>query len=81
MLVVDLVLGRTRKRPDLKQRMFDVATCMGRERLDPYTKKLVNVAKNLHDRKFRRALRQFFELSNDFEAIGDLPCPTASRPC
>ncbi len=42
----------------------DVATCMFHTGLDPFTKKSVKVAKNLHDRKLQRALMQFFKPAN-----------------
>ncbi|MBP3956135.1 DUF3362 domain-containing protein [Gemmata sp. G18] len=35
--------------------------------LDPFTKKPVNTARNLNDRKLQRALMQFFKPENYFE--------------
>jgi uncharacterized radical SAM protein YgiQ len=46
---------------------FDIATCMYYTGLDPFTKKPVYVAKKLRDRKFQRALLQFFKPENYFE--------------
>ncbi len=62
-----MAIGKPRKRPDLKQRTFDVATCMHYSGLDPMTKKPVTVAKNLRDRKLQRALMQFFKPETYFE--------------
>ena len=45
----------------------DVATCMYYAGIDPFTKKLVTVAKILRDRKLQRALMQFFKPANYFE--------------
>ena len=42
----------------------DVATCMYYTGLDPFTKRPVHVARNLHDRKLQRALMQFFKPEN-----------------
>ncbi len=64
---MDLILGKTCKRPDLKQRTFDVATCMDYTRIDPFTREQVYVARNLRDRKLQRALMQFFKPENYFE--------------
>ncbi len=44
----------------------DIATCMYYTGIDPFTKKPVHVARNLHDRKLQRALMQFFKLENWF---------------
>ena len=46
---------------------FDIATCMFYTGLDPFTKKPVQVAKGLRDRKLQRALMQFFKPANYFE--------------
>src|SRR6266436_7400014 len=45
----------------------DIATCMYYTGMDPFTKKPVDVAKNLGDRKLQRALMQFFKPENYFE--------------
>ena len=45
----------------------DIATCMYHTGLDPFTKKPVQVAKGLRDRKLQRALMQFFKPANYFE--------------
>jgi hypothetical protein len=45
----------------------DVATCMYYTGIDPFTKKPVQVAKGLKDRKMQRALMQFFKPANYFE--------------
>lgn len=44
----------------------DVATCMYYTGLDPMTKKPVQVANRLHDRRMQRALMQFFKPENYF---------------
>ena len=46
---------------------FDIATCMYNTGLDPFTKKPVQVAKGLTDRKMQRSLMQFFKPENYFE--------------
>ncbi|MEZ6119562.1 MAG: YgiQ family radical SAM protein [Pirellulaceae bacterium] len=46
---------------------LDVATCMYYTGLDPFSKKPVYVAKKMRDRKFQRALMQFFKPENYFE--------------
>ena len=46
---------------------IDIATCMYHTGLDPFTGQEVYVAKQLRDRKLRRALLPFFKPSNDFE--------------
>jgi len=45
----------------------DVATTMYYTGLDPFTMKEVHVAKQMRDRKFQRALLQFFKPENYFE--------------
>lgn len=45
---------------------FDIAACMYHTGLDPFTKKPVEVARGLRDRKFQRALMQFFKPENYF---------------
>jgi Domain of unknown function (DUF3362) len=42
----------------------DIATCMYYTGVDPMTRKPVNVARNLSDRKLQRALMQFFKPEN-----------------
>jgi hypothetical protein len=49
------------------QMAHDVATCMYYTGIDPFTKKPVQVARNLRDRKLQRALMQFFKPQNYFE--------------
>src|SRR3954471_9253507 len=46
---------------------FDTATCMYYTGIYPFTKKPVNTARNLGDRKLQRALMQFFKPENYFE--------------
>jgi hypothetical protein len=46
---------------------FDIATCMWYTGIDPFTKKPVQIARNLKDRKLQRALMQFFKPENYFE--------------
>jgi len=46
---------------------FDVATAMYYTGIDPFTKKPVQIAKALRDRKMQRALLQFFKPENYFE--------------
>ncbi len=45
---------------------FDIATCMYYTGIDPFTKKPVQTAKNITDRKMQRALMQFFKPENYF---------------
>src|SRR5260370_12125123 len=45
----------------------DIATCMYYTGIEPFTKKPVQTAKNLNDRKLQRALMQFFKPENYFE--------------
>jgi uncharacterized radical SAM protein YgiQ len=58
-------------RPDQVQDFIpapmDVATAMYYTGLDPFTKKPVHIAKKLRDRKFQRALLQYFKPENYFE--------------
>jgi uncharacterized radical SAM protein YgiQ len=58
-------------RPDQVQDFIpapmDVATSMYYTGLDPITKKPVHVAKKMRERKFQRALMQFFKPENYFE--------------
>lgn len=44
----------------------DIAACMYYTGLDPITKKPVEVAKSMRDRKMQRALMQFFKPENYF---------------
>ena len=44
----------------------DIATCMWYTGIDPFTKKPVQVARHLGDRKLQRALMQFFKPENWF---------------
>src|SRR5438067_2670533 len=71
MIDLALYLKRNGYRPDQVQDFipapFDIATCMYYTGLDPFTKKPVQSAKNLHDRKLQRALMQFFKPENYFE--------------
>jgi radical SAM superfamily enzyme YgiQ (UPF0313 family) len=46
---------------------FDVATAMYYTGIDPFTKKPVEIARHLRDRKLQRALMQFFKPENYFE--------------
>jgi radical SAM superfamily enzyme YgiQ (UPF0313 family) len=70
MIDLAVYLKRNGYRPDQVQDFipapFDVATCMYHTGIDPFTKKPVTVAKNLHDRKLQRALMQFFKPANYF---------------
>jgi uncharacterized radical SAM protein YgiQ len=71
MIDLALYLKRSGYRPDQVQDFipapFDIATCMYYTGLDPFTKKPVPSARNLHDRKLQRALMQFFKAENYFE--------------
>jgi hypothetical protein len=49
------------------QMAHDIATCMWYPGVDPMTKKPVEVARQLRDRKLQRALMQFFKPENYFE--------------
>ena len=42
----------------------DIATALYYTGIDPFTKKPVQVAKNMRDRKMQRALMQFFKPAN-----------------
>ncbi len=44
----------------------DIATCMYYTGIDPFTKKPVQIAKGLRNRKLQRALMQFFKADNWF---------------
>ncbi|MBP3956138.1 YgiQ family radical SAM protein [Gemmata sp. G18] len=71
MIDLALYLKQNGYRPDQVQDFipapFDIATCMYYAGLDPFTKKPVNTARNLNDRKLQRALMQFFKPENYFE--------------
>jgi uncharacterized radical SAM protein YgiQ len=71
MIDLALYLKRTGYRPDQVQDFipapFDIATCMWYTGLDPITKQPVKVQRNLKDRKYQRALMQFFKPENYFE--------------
>jgi radical SAM superfamily enzyme YgiQ (UPF0313 family) len=70
MIDLAVYLKRNGYRPDQVQDFipapFDVATCMYYTGIDPFTKKPVQVAKGLRDRKLQRALMQFFKPANWF---------------
>jgi len=65
------MLKQTGYRPDQVQDFIpaplDVATTMYYTGIDPFTKKPVHIAKQMRDRKFQRALMQFFKPENYFE--------------
>ena len=71
MIDLALYLKQNGYRPDQVQDFipapFDIATCMYYTGIDPFSKKPVNTAKNLNDRKMQRALMQFFKPENYFE--------------
>ena len=58
---------------------FDIATCMYYTWIDPFTKKEVNIAKGMRDRKMQRALMQFFKPENWFTVREALIQPGRSR--
>jgi uncharacterized radical SAM protein YgiQ len=70
MIDLALYLKRSGYRPDQVQDFipapFDIATCMYYAGVDPFTKKPVQTAKSLTDRKLQRALMQFFKPENYF---------------
>ena len=97
MIELAVFLKRNGYRPDQVQDFipapFDVATAMYYTGLDPFTKKPVYTAKKLRERKWQRALMQFFKSENYFEVrealqqagrqdlIGeDCDCLIPSRP-
>lgn len=45
---------------------FDIAMCMWYTGIDPFSGHAVPIARNLRDRKFQRALMQFFKPENYF---------------
>ncbi len=71
MIDLALYLKRNGYRPDQVQDFipapFDIATCMYYTGIDPFTKKEVQVARGIKDRKMQRALMQFFKPENYFE--------------
>jgi uncharacterized radical SAM protein YgiQ len=71
MIDLAVYLKRNGYRPDQVQDFipapFDIATCMYYAGVDPFTKKPVQSAKHLSDRKLQRALMQFFKPQNYFE--------------
>ncbi|MBY0460512.1 MAG: YgiQ family radical SAM protein, partial [Gemmataceae bacterium] len=70
MIDLALYLKRSGYRPDQVQDFipapFDIATCMYYTGLDPFSKKPVQTARSLTDRKLQRALMQFFKPENYF---------------
>jgi radical SAM superfamily enzyme YgiQ (UPF0313 family) len=70
MIDLAVYLKRNGYRPDQVQDFipapFDIATALYYTGIDPFTKKPVQVAKNMRDRKMQRALMQFFKPSNYF---------------
>jgi uncharacterized radical SAM protein YgiQ len=71
MIELAVFLKRNHYQPDQVQDFipspFDIAACMYYTGLDPFTKKPVQVARHLGDRKLQRALMQFFKPENYFE--------------
>lgn len=71
MIELALFLKRNGYKPDQVQDFIpaplDVATCIYYTGIDPFTKKEVYVAKAMKERKFQRALMQFFKPENYFE--------------
>ncbi|MFO0915621.1 MAG: YgiQ family radical SAM protein [Pirellulales bacterium] len=97
MIELAMFLKRNGYKPDQVQDFIpapmDVATAMYYTGIDPFTRKPVYVARKLKDRKFQRALMQFFKPENYFEVrealqtagrqdlIGDgCDCLIPSRP-
>ncbi len=70
MIDLAIFLKQNGYRPDQVQDFIpapmDIATCMYHTGLDPMSMKPVFVAKHLRDRKFQRALMQFFKPENYF---------------
>jgi uncharacterized radical SAM protein YgiQ len=70
MIDLAVFLKQNGYRPDQVQDFIpaplDVATCMYYTGVDPMTKQPVYVARHLRDRKFQRALMQFFKPENYF---------------
>jgi uncharacterized radical SAM protein YgiQ len=71
MIHLAVFLKRNGYKPDQVQDFIpaplDVATCMYYTGIDPFSKKKVETAKSLKDRKLQRALMQFFKPENYFE--------------
>jgi hypothetical protein len=71
MIELALFLKRNGYKPDQVQDFipapFDVATCMYYTGVDPFSRREVEVAQHLRDRKLQRALMQFFKSENYFE--------------
>ena len=71
MIELAIFLKRHGYKPDQVQDFIpapmDVATAMYYTGLDPFTMKEVHIAKQMRDRKFQRALLQFFKPENYFE--------------
>ena len=71
MIHLAVFLKRNGYKPDQVQDFIpaplDVATCMYYTGIDPFTKKKVETAKSLKDRKLQRALMQFFKPENYFD--------------
>lgn len=71
MIELALFLKRNGYKPDQVQDFipapFDVATCMYYTGIDPFSRREVEVAQHLRDRKLQRALMQFFKPENYFE--------------
>ena len=97
MIDLALFLKRNGYKPDQVQDFipspFDIAACMYHTGLDPMTMKPIHVARKMRDRKFQRALLQFFKPENYLEVreallqagrgdlIGDgCDCLIPSRP-
>lgn len=70
MIELALFLKRNGYRPDQVQDFipspFDIAACMFHTGIDPFTRKPVQVATGMRDRKMQRALMQFFKPENWF---------------
>ena len=71
MIDLAIFLKRNGYKPDQVQDFIpapmDVATAIYHSGIDPFTKKPVYVAKKMRERKFQRALMQFFKPENYFE--------------
>jgi uncharacterized radical SAM protein YgiQ len=71
MIDLALYLKRNGYRPDQVQDFIpapmDVATAMYHTGIDPMTKKPVHIARKMKERRFQRALMQFFKPENYFE--------------
>ncbi|MBX9623730.1 MAG: DUF3362 domain-containing protein [Gemmataceae bacterium] len=59
---------------------FDIATCMYRTGVDPFTGKTVRTAGSLGDRELPRALMPFFKPENGFEVREALAKPGRTNP-